>query len=238
MSLEKNFIIKMKTRGLNEANEKLGNIERVVEKMLKTKKKIKIFESGCGYGRLMIDLTLKYRDKIEIIGMNLKPEHGDKNKMIKNALKEGIVSRTDLKKIKIPKIIYGDASKKIPFKNNSIDLILSQVSSYLYKDKLHFYEEVARVLKKGGIARLTFPETKGVPERFLPLFKYYRKGKLISLKKLTQNYKEIQIIKTSLNPAIEIKKGNLKFNAKLEASINLNNLNKDWFGVQSIYFEK
>lgn len=228
----------MKTRGLKEARMKLGNIDKIIDDMLRKKIKIKIFESGCGYGRLMMDLAIKYGDKVEIIGMNLKPSHGDKKIMIQNAIKEKIISRKDLRNFKLPKIIYGDAGKEIPFKTNSIDLVLSQTSSYLYKDKLHFFEEVAKVLNKKGIARITFPESSSIPKEFLPLLRIYKDGKTINFDKFIKKYKEIKSIKTPKGKAIEIKSGKLKFNVKFEASINLNNLDKKLFGVQSIYYIK
>lgn len=226
----------VKTRGLKEANKKLGNVERVINNMLKSKKQIWIFEAGCGYGRLMMDIAVKYRDKVEIVGMNLKKIHGTKEIMIFNAIKEGVINKEDLKKIKIPKIIYGDAGEKLPFKTDSIDLVLSQTSTYLFKDKLHFFEEVARVLRKKGIARVTPPENPKIPKEFQPLLKLYEDNKEISFDKFIRSYKKIRLVKTSKGKVIEIQSGILNFKAKLEATINVNHINKKWFGVQSIYY--
>jgi SAM-dependent methyltransferase len=226
----------VKNRGLKEAREKLGNIEKIIENLLKKKNKILIFESGCGYGRLMMDLQIKYGNKVEIIGMNLIQLHGKKSDMIDNVLKEKILSKEEIKKIKIPKIIYGDAGEKLPFKTGSVDLVLSQTSTYLYKDKLHFFEEVARILNKKGVARITLPESKAVPDEFQPLIKIFDRGKEIELKKLIN--KNMKLVKTSKGKAIEIISGKLNFGFKLEASINLNKLNKKLFGVQSIYYKK
>jgi len=153
-------------------------------------------------------------------------------------LEQGVITKKDLKTMKIPKIIYGDAGEKIPFKTSSIDFVFSQTSSYLYKNKLHFFEEVARVLKKGGIARITLPESTAVPEEFQPLLKIFEKGKMISLKKLVKRHKDIKFVKTPRGEAIEIKGGKLDFKAKLESSINLHNLNNKVFGTQSIYYLK
>jgi ubiquinone/menaquinone biosynthesis C-methylase UbiE len=225
----------VKTRGLKEADKKLGNLDKIVASLLKEKKKIKIFESGCGYGKVMMELSKKYGSKIEIIGMNLKPGHGDQKKMVSFAQSEKVINKKDLKKMKIPKIIFGEADVKIPFKKNSIDLVYSQTSSYLYRDKLNFYKEVARVLTKNGIARITIHETWGVPEEFLPLFRIYKKGKQIGFRKFIQRIRGIELKTRGGRKFTEIKKSNLRFNAKLEASVNLNKPNKKWFGVQSIY---
>jgi ubiquinone/menaquinone biosynthesis C-methylase UbiE len=202
----------MKTRGLKEARKKLGDVEGIISKLLKKKKKIKIFESGCGYGRLMIDLIKKYGGRVEIIGMNLKKQHGNKDKMISLALSKKVFKRKDLKKIKIPKIIYGDAGKKLPFETGSIDLVLSQTSCYLYGDKLHFFEEVARILSKGGVARITscfFMEE--FPKEYQETLRIYKNGKQIHAKKFVKKFKQIEIKKLkNKKQAIEIKSGRLK----------------------------
>ena len=228
----------VKTRGLKEANVKLGNIDKIIDGMLKRKKKIKIFESGCGYGRLMMDLVIKYGNKIEIIGMNLKASHGNQKMMVDNAFKEKIITKKELKRIKLPKIIYGDAGEKLPFKSKSIDLIVSQTSSYLYRNKLHFFEEVARVLNKSGTAKITFPESSKIPKEFSPLLRIYKEDKIINFQDFIKKYKGIKLVKTAKEKAIEIKNSQLKFDAEFETSININNLNKKLFGVQSIYYTK
>ena len=229
----------MKTRGLKEAEIRIGDIGKEIERLLKTKKKIRIFESGCGYGRLMIDLSIKYGKKVEVIGMNLKKGHGEKKIMIGNAIKNKVIDKKDLKNIKLPKIIYGDAGERIPFKTGSIDLVLSQVSVYLYQDKMNFFREVGRVLTKEGVGLITYPGNKKIPKEFQPLLKIYKNGKLITFEEYIKKFRRINLFKNKQGGiSIKIKKSDFNFDVKLEASINLNHINKKWFGVQSIYTRK
>lgn len=229
----------VKTRGLKEAEVRIGDIEKIVSGLLKKKKKIRIFESGCGYGKVMMELSKKFGNRIEIIGMNLKKGHGDKDKMISFALSEKIISKEDLKKIKIPKIIFGDAGEKIPFKTGSIDLVYSQVSVYLYKDKIHFFEEVARILSKEGIGITTYPGNGKLPEKFKELLIIYNRGKKISLDKYFKKFKNIRLFRNKKGGTpIEIKNGKLDLKLELKSTINVNRLNKNWFGIQSIYYTK
>lgn len=227
----------VKTRGLKEAKEKLGDIEKIISDMLKKKRKIRVFESGCGYGRVMVELKKKFGDKIDIIGMNLKPSHGDKKKMISFALEEEIITKGEIKKMQDIKIIFGDAGKNLPFKTSSIDLVYSQVSSYLYEDKMHFLEEVARILSKEGVARITrFDVNLKVPSELSQLLRIYDNGEQVSFEKFIKKFKNIRIIKLpGERKAVEIKSGRLNFGLNLECVLNLNHLNKKWFGVQSIY---
>jgi SAM-dependent methyltransferase len=229
----------MKTRGLETANKKLGNLVEIVEQIIKRKGKAKIFESGPGYGLVMIELAKRFGDKIEIIGMNLKPEHGNKSIMIKYALKRKIIDKSDLATLKFPKFIYGDAGEKLPFKTESIDLVYSQTSVYLYKDKMHFFEEVARVLSKKGISRITggfYSGEEGIAPEFRSLIKIYGNGREIQAKDYVKKFRLFKIVNLrSGKQAIQINPGKLDFNLKLEATININHIYKNKWGMQSIY---
>lgn len=230
----------VKTRGLKEAKIKLGDLERIVFNLLKKKKKIRIFESGFGYGKVMVELKKKFGDKIDIVGMNFIPLHGDKKKMISFALKEGIITKDEIKQMQSIKIIFGNAGKRLPFKTNSIDLIYSQTSSYLYEDKMHFFEEVARVLSKEGIARVTSPEENSkLPEELKQLLRIYDNGNHVPFDKFIKKFKSIRKIKLqSGQRPIEIKSSKLDFGLKLESTINTHHLSKKWFGIVSIYSVK
>jgi SAM-dependent methyltransferase len=230
----------VKTRGLKEAKVKLGGLEKIISNFLKKKKKVRIFEAGCGYGKVMAELKKKFGDMIEIVGMNYLKIHGDKKKMISFALEEGIITKDEIKKLQSIKVIFGDAGEKLPFKTGSIDLVYSQTSSYLYKDKIHFFEEVARILSKEGIARITSPEYNNkLPEEFRQLLRIYDEGNQIPFEKFIKKFKNIRKIKLpSRQRPIEIKSGKLNFGLKLKSSINVNSIWKKWFGIISIYTKK
>jgi ubiquinone/menaquinone biosynthesis C-methylase UbiE len=227
----------VKIRGLKETKIKLGDLEKIISNSLKKKKKVRIFESGCGYGKVMIELKKKFGDKIEIIGMNYKKIHGDKKKIISFALKEGIITKKEVKQMQSIKVIFGDAGKKLPFKTSSIDLVYSQTSSYLYKDKMHFFEEVARILSKEGIARITNPEKNPkLSEEFRQLLRIYDKNKQIPFDKFIRKFKNIRKVKLSSGQEpIEVKGGKLNFGLKLKSTIDVHNFRKDWFGIISTY---
>jgi SAM-dependent methyltransferase len=228
----------VKTRGLKEAKVKLGDLEKIISNFLKKKKRVKIFESGCGYGKVMVELKKKFGDKIIIVGMNYLPSHGDKKKVISFAKEEGIITKDETKKLQSIKVIFGDAGKKLPFKTGSIDLVYSQTSSYLYKDKMHFFEEVARILSKDGIARITSPEDNNkLPEELRQLLRIYEKGNQIPFEKFIKKFKNIRKVKLpSGQRPIEIRSGKLNFGLNLESTINTNHLG-DWFGIISIYYK-
>lgn len=230
----------VKTRGLEEAKVKLGDLEDIISNFLKKKKKVRIFESGCGYGKAIVQLKKKFGEKIDITGMNSKPSHGDKKKVISFALEEGIITKAEIKNINYIKVIWGDAGKKLPFKTGSIDLVYSQSSAYLYEDKMHFFEEVARILSKDGIARITLPHYNDrLPEEFRQLLKIYDNGNQVPFEDFIKKFKLIKIINLqSGKRAIEIKSGKLDFGLELVSNLDVNRLDKEWFGNISVYSVK
>jgi SAM-dependent methyltransferase len=230
----------VKTRGLEEAKVKLGNLEEIVLNFLKKKKKVRIFESGCGYGKVMSQLKKKFGDRVEITGLNFKPSHGDKKKVISFAIEEGIITKDEVNRLQSIKMIFGDAGKKLPFKTGSIDLVYSQTSAYLYEDKMHFFEEVARILSKQGIARITFPDYNDkLSEEFKQLLKIYDNGNQIPFTEFIKKFKQIKIVNLpSGKKCIEIRSGKLNFGLNFVSTLNVNLLNKEWFGNISIYSVK
>jgi len=63
-------------------------------------------------------------DKVEIIGYNYSRKDGTVEIMKRQAALKGIFTEKELKQVKnLPKIVYCDANKKLPFKDNSFDFI-------------------------------------------------------------------------------------------------------------------
>jgi len=66
-------------------------------------------------------------------------------------------------------IIFADATKKFPFKNNAADVIYSShMLEHLSRNSAsHFINECYRVLKKGGILRIVVPDIKKLVDVYL-----------------------------------------------------------------------
>lgn len=190
----------------------------------------------------MMGFIKRFGEKIEIIGFNLNKNHGTINKMKKQAIDKGIFTKSELRNIKnLPKIIYCDASKKLPFNSNSFDFIYSRASVYLYEDKIKFFKECNRILKKDGIARmapgfgsLSAPSgNKGEPYGI----EIWNKGIKVNPEKYFNQIKGVRFVnrpkKTHYLEIIKIK--NLDFGLKLVAFIDYNFVWYEWMGVKSIY---
>jgi len=99
--------------------------------------KTKVLDAGCGGG--LLSQLLKQKFKMEIIGVDFADE------ALKLARKRGVQARK------------ADLEKRLPFKNNTFDLIIfCQVIEHLFNPD-QALQEIYRVLKKGGSLIVTTP---------------------------------------------------------------------------------
>jgi len=136
-------------RGLETFNQKSTLFK---ELQLAKNKKLKLLEIGCGKGILLCQLRNKFKKNLELHGLNYDSTHGVKKRedFIRNAELKGI----KLNKKNLPQIHFRNATR-LPFKDNTFDVIISQVTFLHIKNKAKAIEEVYRVLKKDGLALIS-----------------------------------------------------------------------------------
>ena len=155
----------------------------------------------------------------------------------------------------MPKILYVDANKKLPFKDNEFDFIYSMASVYLYDDKISFLEECNRILKKHGIARISvafydhkkmYSQKQGskikkwfdLPKKYQNFWEIWDKGKEVKIWNYCKKIKGLKVVGKGEKSKqyLEIKKQpKLDFKLKLVGVIDLNFIWQGWGGVKSIY---
>jgi len=234
-----------KDRGIEHIEKYFGNFTKLVANKIKKQGKVKILDAGCGYGVAMLDIIKKFGDKVEIIGYNYSKNDGTIEIMKKEAVKKKIFSAEEVNKIKnMPKILYIDANKKLPFSDNTFDFIYSMASVYLYDNKIHFLEECNRILKKEGIARISvafyphFEKDKGFPSRYYEMWEIWDRGKEVKIWDYCRRIKGIKSVGKHHDSKqyLEIKKQTrLNFKLQFVSSIDYNFIWKEWGGVKSIY---
>jgi len=181
-----------KTRGIKSVKRKIGDITKIVDSLLKDKKKIHILELGVGRGNALMALAKRYGKKVKLSGINLKKGHGTDSRkdFITNALSFSVIKKGDLSKISLPYVYFCDAGKKIPLPSNSVDFMYSITTFFFIPNKAHAIEELYRILKPDGIAAIHFKYfTKEFPRSYRNLFKIKQGKKEINVVEYLKKFK-------------------------------------------------
>lgn len=139
-----------KGRGLYQLKRRVGGIETEIAAQLQWKTPLRVLEIGCGYGTALLEIGQLYRSSIELYGINLRASDGDQATVQMNAQRLGIDANTAAS----INIEYCDASYGLPFRDESFDIVFSQLTWLYICDKLNALREVRRVLQIGGIAKI------------------------------------------------------------------------------------
>ena len=224
--------------GVKGAEGRLGDVTKYIKKILKKKKKVKILEVGTGYGRALLELKQIFGNRVETYGINAEKEW---NLVLckRYAKQEGFLPDV------VPDKIYTlDAGKKLPFKDNSIDLIFNPATMQYIPDKMNFIEESNRILTKEGVAALELEEVrKEHPIEYKNLFEIWDNGKRVDILKYLKKFKNIKIKKSRNRPwhyIVMTKAKKLDFKLNFISAMDLeedmsSKWNVRWWGKKSIY---
>ena len=143
----------------------------------------------------------------------------------------------------LPKLYILDAGKKLPFASDSLDFIYSVASIQYIHDKALFLEEMNRILKKKGIAKLqaSFKKKDSYPIELRNLLEIWEDGKRIEFEDYIlkiRRFKNIQFKKTRKNIMgymLMKKDKNFKMDLEYIASFDLHRLGKELWGTKVIY---
>jgi len=174
------------------------------------KKNSKLLEIGCGKGILLCQLRKKFPKNLELHGLNLKKNHGiqDREDFIANAREKGM----QIKRKDAPYIHFGNATR-IPFRDNSFDMIISQSTFLHIENKAKAIQEVYRVLKKDGLALISLGS-------YFFMFKNKRK--------FSEYYTRLEkSIGTDYNPRFLILNGDKNIKNTIQNNIKISQFIKD-----------
>jgi SAM-dependent methyltransferase len=231
-----------KDRSLEDVIKRLGPIDSHINDIIRNTGKAYVFEAGCGHGLPMHQLKMMFGSKLHIVGMNRKPGDGDSFKVLKDAVAQGIFAEKEVVRLacdaQLPGYVHGDAGQKIPFPDNRFDLVYSICAVPFIKDKIHFLEEVNRVLCPEGTARIDFQireDEQGEYGDFLKIV-----GRNMSEIPFEEYIKKYESLRFAVAPSgkkyLEMRKaGKLELGLELVGAEDMSGFGKDFFGVKSRY---
>jgi ubiquinone/menaquinone biosynthesis C-methylase UbiE len=130
-------------------------IQEILERNKIAGERTRIMEIGAGNGRVLMTLK-KMFPEAEFYGINKEKTitFYRRESFMLTALKFNIATKEEVEGLDLPYIVFQDLDfgGTIPYDDNKFDLIYSQSTIPNIKYKFELFDEIMRVLKKGGLS--------------------------------------------------------------------------------------
>lgn len=154
-----------RSRSLAEISHKLVRDSDVIGEtlsgLLAPGKTLNVLEVGFGHGRPLLELAWRFRhEAVNFFGVDKrqKPPVEKSEDLREVARLYEIVPEAELPRLRLPEVFFYDATQ-LHFADESLDLIYAVIVVRFIERKAEFLEEVARVLRPGGVALLHLGES-------------------------------------------------------------------------------
>jgi SAM-dependent methyltransferase len=166
-------------RNLASINRKLLKGSEVLQDSIRERlgrtAPVSVLDIGCGVGVALMELAWMFRDEpVRFVGIN--KERGEpiasREDFLQTARQIDLASDDELAGLRLPELFFEDAAE-MHFEDESFDVVYASSVLRFVPEKARFLEEVARVLKPGGVAIIRvgskgwdypFAPTTGTPE--------------------------------------------------------------------------
>lgn len=225
-------------RGLIDFEKTVTSIRNIIESS--KIHPLRILEIGCGFGQLLLDLSIAFGNKVELHGINLESDSIN----IERTLRVGKYKNKNLGELNANNcdinFIFCDAGEHIPFRDNFFDLIVSQAAIVYVPDKSKLIQEINRVLKNDGNGYLWAGfENNGSEVGYWSTLEIYRDEVIVPLLGYFEQFENIHYSFEDGKSNLHISKSDfIKMNIEFVSASNLELINPKYFGFKSIYVEK
>jgi SAM-dependent methyltransferase len=221
-----------RARGVRDLERRVGGVFAEIDERLARQDVVRILELGCGYGTALLELDARYGRRVELHGINASRGDGNPEILLRNATERGLVGADFI----LPTIAYGDVAEGLPFETDSFDLVVSQVAWLYFGNKVGVVQEVIRVLKPGGVAKIDADELcAGLPPEYRRLVEIWQDGKLVPFGDYLQRF-GMALVPAPDGEYLRFAK-TLAFGADLTRvfEIELSRLHAHWDGIKCVY---
>jgi SAM-dependent methyltransferase len=167
-----------RARGVADLSARIGDVDVEIVQRLASGRPVRVLELGCGYGTVLLEWRRKYRGGVALTGLNREAQDGDAAIVRRNGQERGLVDEGD--DVAMPTLVFGDVADGLPFADASFDLVVSQVAWLYFGRKAAVLREIARVLDRGGAARIDADEIHPrLPPEYARLVEIWDRGRIL-----------------------------------------------------------
>ena len=223
-------------RGVRDLERTVGGIVADIDARLAHHDVVRVLELGCGYGTALLELSARYGQRVELVGMNRRHGDGNAEILLRNAEERGIFGTRAPGPRDLPHLVYGDVAAGLPFEDERFDLVYSQVAWPYFGNKIGVVRDVIRVLRPEGLAKIDADEMRdALPPEYGRLVEIWQDGALVPFSDYLGRYA------MALAPAPE---GHYLRFGKTAAfgddlvpllELDLSTLHADWDGIKCVY---
>ena len=228
-----------RSRSLTDLESRIGPVKDIIRDHIQAGRRPVVLEVGHGFGAVLVELLMTFGDAIELHAISKESYWGSWQIIKENAARLGIADESSLRTLTMPILHVADVNDGLPFPSNSIDLVFSQATFYLFREKLAFISECSRVLVQDGVAKIDVHPLV-VPDRPAEL------STLLDLRIRRRSVEfwtfisQIEFLRRGWVPErgdyLEIRQSTQPtLPAKKRLALDLQDLNHSWFGTKTIY---
>jgi SAM-dependent methyltransferase len=169
-----------RTRGHRDLVQRVGGVFEEIEHRLARQDKVRLLELGCGYGTVLLELRQRFGSRVVLHGMNRRPRDGDADALLRNAIERDLIVPGAPLADPLPTVVFGDVAQGLPFADDSLDIVYSQVAWLYFPDKVGVLREVVRILREDGLAKIDADEIRPeLPQEYQRLVEIWQEDHLV-----------------------------------------------------------
>ena len=225
-----------RTRGHEDLLKQVGGIFAEIDERLRRQEVVSVLELGCRYGTVLLELRKRYGRRVALQGINRRQRDGDPEAFLRNGIERGLIAADAPLTEPLPAITYADVADGLPFKDESFDLVYSQVAWLYFANKIAVIREVSRVLRNDGLAKIDADELRpDLPAEYRRLVEIWHDGKLVPFGEYLRRFG----MALELAPEGEYlrfgKSPRFGEDLRLVFQLDLHELDERWNGTKCVY---